>query len=227
MRLPDLFGIDKGMRGKCDHRLRIARAERTGACDRRHDLVVCGSGGDGAIDEQRIVAAYGLDPERERILEIGAECVELVPSKRDAGGHRMAAAFHQKPRADSLAHGLAKIDARNGTTRPGAGAAWVERDGKSRPPEPLPQPCGHEPHYPRMPALGGSNDYRSFLLRAQRGHCLGLGLRHRGKFDCLPLAIEAIEFARNARALGGIVMHEQLDTERGSADTAAGIDAWS
>ena len=65
------------------------------------------------------------------------------------------------------------------------------------------------------------------ILRTERGHCLGLGLRHRGKFDCLPLAIEAIEFARNARALGGIVMHEQLDAERGSADAAARIDAWS
>src|SRR6266436_5888382 len=97
MRLPDRFGIDQGVRRKCSHRLRIARAERTGACDRRHDLVVCSSGGDGAIDEQRILASYRFDRDRERILEIGAECIELVPSQRDASPMAWPPPFMSRP----------------------------------------------------------------------------------------------------------------------------------
>src|SRR5262249_14327956 len=120
----------------------------------------------------------------------------------------MAAAFHQKPRADGLAHCSAKIDAPDRTTGSCASVARLERDGKSRPPKPLPQPRGDQSHHPWMPPVAGSNDYHPFLLSAERGHRLGLSLRHGGKFDSLALAVEAIEFARNARTFGRILMHQ-------------------
>ena len=76
-----------------------------------------------------------------------------------------------------------------------------------------------------MPALGGGDDDGALLLDAERGHGLGLGLRHGGDLDRLALAVEAVELGGDTRAFGRIVLHEQIDAERGASDAAAGIDA--
>src|SRR5215469_9540847 len=73
VRLPYLLGIDEGMGRQRNDRFGIARAERTRARDRRHDVVVGGTGGECPIDQQRILAPRSLDRARERTLEIGAE----------------------------------------------------------------------------------------------------------------------------------------------------------
>src|SRR5258708_11788794 len=59
MGLPDLFGIDEGMGRQRDDRFRIARAERTRARNRRHGVVVGGSGGG------RPLGPTGLRPPRQ------------------------------------------------------------------------------------------------------------------------------------------------------------------
>src|SRR6516162_9912442 len=99
MGLPYLFGIDEGMGRQRDDRFRIARAERTRARDRRHDVVVGSSGGERPVDQQRILAP------------------------RDAGCHGVAAAFDDETRAHGVAHGAAEVDAGDRTPGPGADAA--------------------------------------------------------------------------------------------------------
>src|SRR5262249_39872439 len=61
----------------------------------------------------------------------------------------------------------------------------------------------------------------------ERGHGLGLGLRQGGELDRLAFAVESIEFGREPRAFGRIVLHEQIDPEGRPADAASGIDARS
>ena len=75
-----------------------------------------------------------------------------------------------------------------------------------------------------MPALGGGDDDRALVLGAERGHGLGLRLRHRGDLDHLSLAVEAVELARQARAFGRIVLQQQVDPQRGAPDAPSGID---
>ena len=76
-----------------------------------------------------------------------------------------------------------------------------------------------------MPAFGCGDDDGRVARVPERGPGLGLGLRHGGKLDRLALAIEAIELGCNARAFAGIVMHQQINTQRGTPDAPAGIDA--
>src|SRR5262249_57805405 len=61
MGLPYLFGIDEGMGRQRDDRFRIARTERTRARDRRHDVLVGGSGGARPPGHQPIRAPRGAD----------------------------------------------------------------------------------------------------------------------------------------------------------------------
>ncbi len=130
-----------------------------------------------------------------------------------------------RPVLDGLAHRAAEVDAGDRTPGAGADAARLERDGEGGPSEPLLQPRGDEADHAGMPAFGGGDDDGALLLGAERGHGLGLGLRQRGKLDRLALAVESVEFGGEARAFGRIVLHEQIDAERGAADAAAGIDA--
>ena len=81
------------------------------------------------------------------------------------------------------------------------------------------------PTTPGMPALGGGDDDRALVFDAERGHGLGFRLRHRGDLDHLALAVETVELGGKARALGRILLQEQIDPERGPPDAAAGIDA--
>src|SRR5260370_3026132 len=67
MGLPYLFGIDEGMGRQRNDRFRIARAERTRARDRRHDVVVGASGGGGPPDQRPIATPRPLHPPRQRI----------------------------------------------------------------------------------------------------------------------------------------------------------------
>ena len=46
-----------------------------------------------------------------------------------------------------------------------------------------------------------------------------------GHLDHLAIAVEAVEFLRETRGLGRIVLQQQVDAERRAADAAAGIDA--
>ena len=181
--------------------------------------------GQRAVDQQRILAPRRLDRGRERILEIGAEGAERVLAQRDAGRHGVAAALDQQPVAHGLAHRAAEIDARDRAAGAGADAAGLERDRESGPAEPLLQPRGDQADHAGMPALGGGDDDRALLFDAERGHGLGFRLRHRGNLDRLALAVEAVELGGDARALGRIVLQEQVDAERRAPDAAAGIDA--
>src|SRR5262249_12871978 len=124
-----------------------------------------------------------------------------------------------------VANGAAEINACDRSARACADAARLERDREGRPPEPLPQPRSDEADHARMPALGGGNDDRALLFRAERGHRLRLSLCHGRDLDHLALAVEAVEFAGDARTFGLILVHEQFDAERGSTDAAAGVDA--
>ena len=226
MGLPDLVGIDEGVGGERDHRLRIAGAEGTRARDRRHDVAVGGGGGDRSVDQQRILAPRRLDRAGERIFEIGAEGAQRDPS-RSVTPAAMAwpPPLRRRPVGHRLAHRAAEIDARDRAAGAGADAARLERDGEGRPSEPLLEARGDEADHAGMPAFGGGDDDGALLLDAERGHGLGLGLRHGGELDRLALAVEAVELGGEARAFGRIVLHEQIDAERGATDAAAGIDA--
>ncbi len=210
-----------------DDRFRIARAERTRARDRRHDVVVGGSGGERPVDQQRILAPRRFDRACERIFEIGAERAQRILAQRDTGCHGVAAAFDGETSAHGVAHGAAEVDAGDRTPGAGADAARLERDGESGPSEPLLQSRGDEADDARVPAIGGGHDDGALLLDTERGHGLGLGLRQGGEFDRLTFAVESIELGREARAFGRIVLHEQIHPEGCSADAASGIDARS
>ena len=124
--------------------------------------------------------------------------------------------------------------------------AWRTARPRSTPaierPEPVPMPPGSSamakagrpnrslsraatrPDHARMPAFGGGDDDGALVFDAERGHGFGFGLRHGGDLDHLTLAVEAVELGGEARALGRIVLQEQVDAERRAPDAAAGID---
>ena len=136
----------------------------------------------------------------------------------------MAAALDQKPGAHGLADGPAEVDAHDRAAGAGADAAGLERDGESGSAEPLLEPRGNQAHHAGMPALGGGDDDRALVFDAERGHGFGFRLRHRGNLDHLTLAVEAVELGGKARALGWIILQEQVDPERRPPDAAAGVD---
>src|SRR5258706_6280906 len=70
---------------------------------------------------------------------------------------------------------------------------------------------------PRSPLFPYTPLFRS---GAQRGHGLGLRLRYRGDLDHLTLTVEAVEFARQARAFGRIVVQQQVDSQRSEEHTS-------
>src|SRR4051812_3072657 len=74
-----------------------------------------------------------------------------------------------------------------------------------------------------MPAFSGCDHNRGPLLRAERSHGFGLGLRQSLSLNALALAIEPIELTRKPHAFGRIRCHEKIDPEGGTADPAAGV----
>src|SRR5262249_58225216 len=65
MGLPHLFDIDEGVGGKRNDRLRIARPEGARARDRRHDIVIGGSGGERPLPQQRLPPPRPPPPPRD------------------------------------------------------------------------------------------------------------------------------------------------------------------
>src|SRR6185503_12456231 len=102
------------------------------------------TGGDGAVDLQRGVAARCGHRLAERLLEEGAERPERVLAQGDAGRHGVAAALEQHAVRDRLAHGAAEIDSGNGAARAGADAAGFNGNRESGTAVALLQPCGNE-----------------------------------------------------------------------------------
>ncbi len=136
----------------------------------------------------------------------------------------MAASLDEEAFPDGSAHHLAKIDPGNRPSRAGPHAARVERDGESRPTEPLLQARGNQTGDAGVPPFAGRYYDRCLAGRAQCGHGLGFGLHQRRKLNSLPLAVKPIELTGKAHACGRIVLHEQIDAQRGAADAAARID---
>ena len=150
VRLPDLFGIDQGVGGQRNHRLRIAGAERTRARDRRHHLAVGRRGCHRAVDHERILAPRRFDRRRERVLEI-SRGRQLSESLRSVTPAAMAwpPPLIRMPGAHGLADGAAEVDARDRTAGAGADAARLERDGEGRPAEPLLEARGNQADHAR------------------------------------------------------------------------------
>ena len=144
--------------------------------------------------------------------------------KSDARRHGVAAAFAEDTGAHGLPDGATNINARDRTAGASADAAGLERNGEGRPPKPLLQARGNQAHHSGMPALSGGDDDCAFVFDAERGHGFGFRLRHRSDLDCLTLPVKAVELRGKARTLGRIVVEEQIDTERGAPDAAAGIN---
>ena len=111
--------------------------------------------------------------------------------------------------------GAAKVHARDRTAGAGADAAGLQRNGEGRPAEPFLQARGNQAHHPGMPALGRRDDDGALVFGAERGHGLGFRLRHRGDLDRLALSVETVELGGKARALGRILLQEQIDPECG------------
>ena len=76
-----------------------------------------------------------------------------------------------------------------------------------------------------MPAFRRGHHHGALLLQAERGHGFGFRLRHGRKLDLLALAVQAVEFAGDARRLARVLLQQQPHAEVGAADAAAGIDA--
>src|ERR1700716_2970007 len=138
----------------------------------------------------------------------------------------MSATFDEDAGAYGSPDGTTKTHARDRTAGAGADAAGLQRNGERRPSEPLLETRGNQPHHAGMPTLGGGDDDRAFVFSAERGHGFGFRLRPGSDLDRLALSVEAVEFGGKARALGRIILQEQIDPERGPPDAAAGIDPW-
>ena len=211
--------------GSAITRLGIAGAERAGALDQRDEIGIGGRRAHGAVDHEAIRAAGDLHVGARRRFEKGAQRRERVLAQRHARGHGVTAALGEQAFGDGAAHRAADIDAEDRAAGAGADAAGLKRDRESRPAEFFLQPRGDEADNARMPALGGGDHDRAALLQAERGHRLGLGLRHGLDFDRLTLAIEAVELGGDARRLDRIVLDQEPHAEIGAADASAGIDA--
>ena len=126
----------------------------------------------------------------------------------------MAAALDEQALAHRLPHHAAEIDAGDRAARSGADAAGLERDRKGRPAVALLEPRSDEADHAGMPAFRGGHDDRALLLEAERRHRLGFGLRDGRELDDLAFAVEPVEFRGEARGLGWVVLHQQIDAER-------------
>ena len=148
MRLADFLGIGHRMRRQRNHRLGIARAERSGALDHGDETGVRRSGGDGAVDHESVGTSRDLDIGAERGFKKCAQFRERAFAQGHAGRHGVAAALEQKSLGDGAPHRAADIDAGDGAARTGADAAGLERDGESGTAEFLLQPRRNQPTTP-------------------------------------------------------------------------------
>ena len=71
-----------------------------------------------------------------------------------------------------------------------------------------------------MPAFRRGDDDGALLFQAERGHGFGFRLRHGRDFDLPAFAVEAVEFAGDARGFGRVLFQQQPHAEVGIARCA-------
>ena len=225
MVLSDRIGIGDDVIGQGHHRLRVAGAERPCPRDGLDQRGIGAGGAHRPVDQQRLIGPRRGDRLGQFAFEIGAEFRQRAVLDGDARRHGMAAALEQQALGHRAAHGLAEIDAEDGTARAGADAAGLERDGKGRAVEALLETRREQTDHARMPVRRGRHHHRALFLDAERGAGLGLRLLQHRHLHRAPLAVEAVELGGDASGLDRIVGAKQQRAEIGAADAAAGVDA--
>ena len=180
-----------------------------------------------AVDQQRVFAPRRLDRVAQRLLEIGAERRELVRRERDAGRHGVAAALDQQAARDRVAH-----RARRDRRRRSSGRSRCRcRPARARSRRPAGRSAPSAAPRPARPRRDASPARRvtttaPFSSMPSAAIASASASATRLLLDRLALAVEPVEFGRDARRLrAASLLEQQPHAEIGAADAPARIDA--